>query len=216
MKHVFVAVMIGGAVLAARPACGQSVAPAGKLSIGGAAGVGAVQNVGPTAAGTLTVRLTDRIEAIGEGVWMKDVAPRRRIETAETVAAYLQTSQGKSASGTLEIAAVFTGAGARIMLTRSGHIRPYVAVTAGVARLTLRPAFVLSGANVTTSLPQYGVTLGSDLTGETTKPAFTGGFGVLVDQGRWYIDAGGRVTSIQTEGQAIKVLRAGGGIWFKF
>jgi hypothetical protein len=54
------------------------------------------------------------------------------------------------------------------------------------------------------------------LTGEVTKPAFGGGIGVLVDQGRWYVDVGVRVTSIQTDGQPTNVIRAGGGIGIKF
>ena len=225
MRRVFVAVMIGGVLLAARAASAQFVpqfvpqAPKAAdhgISIAGQGGVAAVQNVGPSAAGMLTFRLNTFVEAIGEGVWIKDSASRRRIEAAKTIATYLQTSQGKPASGTLEIPAVVAGFGVRVMLVPPGHVRPYFVVTGGIAKLAFKPAFVLSGADVTTNLTQYGVTLGSDLTGEISKPAYGGGVGVLVDQGRWYLDGALRVTSIQTEGQPTNVLRAGGGIGIRF
>ena len=59
------------------------------------------------------------------------------------------------------------------------------------------------------SLGQFGVTPGSDLTGQFSKAAFSGGFGVQVPINRWYVDGGIRVTSIRTEGHATNVLRAG-------
>ena len=40
------------------------------------------------------------------------------------------------------------------------------------------------GSNVTSTLPQYGVTLGSDLTGTLTEPAVSAGFGVRTSQTR--------------------------------
>ena len=94
--------------------------------------------------------------------------------------------------------------------------RPYVLAEAGVARVVLQPAFTLAGADVTTSLPQYGVSLGADLTGSVTKPAFTAGIGFVKATGAWQLDAGVRVTTIQTEGQSTNVLRALVGISRRF
>jgi hypothetical protein len=165
--------------------------------------------------GLLTFRVADRVDVIGEAGWVKDAATRRRIEAATAVASYLQTTQGKPAVGTIEAPAFYGGGGIRVMLA-SGPVRPYVIGTGGVARLVLKPTFTLSAVDVTPNLAQYGVTLGNDLTGEVTKPAFGGGVGVLADRGRWYVDASFRVLSIQTEGQATNVLRAGGGIGFTF
>jgi hypothetical protein len=186
------------------------------VSIVGTGGISAVQNVGLTAGGMLTVRLTDRVDAIGEGFWVQDAASRVRIDAVTAIATYLQTSQGKPASATLTVPGFIAGGGVRLMLAPPGHVRPYIVITAGIARLALRPTFTLAGADVTTSLGQYGVTLGADVTGELTKPAFGGGVGVIVDQGRWYVDAGARMTRIQTEGQPTTVLRAVGGLGVKF
>src|SRR4029079_3659347 len=137
-------------------------------------------------------------------------------ESAETIAAYLQTSQGKPATGTLEVPAFMAGGGVRFMLMKPGHITPYFSATAGAARMSKRPTFTLAGTDVTSSLPSYGVTLGSDLTGEETKAAFGGSLGVIVDQGRWYIDGGLRFTSIQTVGKATNVVGAAVASCFKF
>lgn len=69
-----------------------------------------------------------------------------------------------------------------------------------MAKMVLRPTF----------------TLGSDLTGEVTKFAITGGLGVLVDRRRVAFDIGVRLTSIQTDGQKTNALRGQVGISYKF
>jgi len=178
-------------------------------------GVAAVQHVGATIGALLAFRVADRVDVVGEAAWAKDAVTRRRVEAATSVASFLQTTQGKAAVGTIEAPAFYGGGGIRVMLS-GGSTRPYIIGTGGVARLVLKPVFTLAGTDVTTNLTQYGITLGSDLTGEVTKPAFGGGIGVIADRGRWYVDASFRVLSIQTEGQATNVLRAGGGIGFTF
>jgi hypothetical protein len=85
-----------------------------------------------------------------------------------------------------------------------------------MARVTLKPAITLKGADVTSSLSTYGVTLGSDLTGELTKPAVSGGIGARIAQGNWHVDVGAGAMSILTEGQATNVLRAGATFGFNF
>jgi hypothetical protein len=218
VRHVWFVLIFGAlaAPAAAQTAAsGTSAAPSGRLFLGAGAGVAAVQNVGGVVDGQIGYKLTSRADVIGEVSWMQDIVTRRRLNVASDVSSFLQASQGKPATSTVEAPAVYTGASLRLQLAR-GTMRPYVSVGGGVARLSLQPTFTLAGSDVTTSLPQYGVTLGSDLTGEVTKPAVTGAVGLMFDRHRWYVDGALRLTSIQTEGQATNVIRVGAGIGVRF
>jgi hypothetical protein len=217
MNRLFPAVVFTGSLLIAlpvaaqMPASGTSVAAgggtAGRLFVGGIGGAGAVQKVGGVVGGELGIHVTDQMDLFGEGIWMQDVATRRRLGLASEVASILQTSQSSSASGTVDAPALCVEAGARFTLTQ-GRVRPYVTVGAGLARMTLKPAFTLGGSNVTSSLPTFGVTLGRDLSGASTRPVYTGGLGVRMSHGRWYIDGGLRATRIQAVDEAITAVRA--------
>jgi hypothetical protein len=215
-SRVFPALVILSTLVVALPAAAQtraSFAPTpangstGPLFIGGIGGAGAVQKVGGVVGGELGIRVTDQIDLYGEGVWMQDVATRRRLGLASEVASILQTSQGGSASGTVDAPAVSVEAGARLTFTH-GRLRPYVTIGGGLARVTLRPAFTLAGSNITSSLSTFGVTLGRDLSGVSTRPAVTGGLGVRMSQGRWYIDGGLRLTQIQAVDETVRAVRA--------
>jgi hypothetical protein len=203
----------------ARPAGAQTPGAAslpGRMFVGAFGGAAAVQNVAGTFGGELGVSVTDLVDVFGEGAWMADVVSRREVNDAETIATFLHNSQGSSASGTVKAPAFYAGAGARIVFVHSGMVRPYVTVGGGAAHIARQPTFTLGNGDVTNSLGQYGVTLGSDLTGEVTKPAFSGGFGVRVMQDRWFVDGSLRVTSIRTDEQATNVVRVIGGVGLRF
>lgn len=207
-----VCLMLCAAALLATPALAQTTSDAGKVYLGGLVGVQSVQNVGALAGLELGYHVSDRLDVGGEFTWLQDTVTRRRIDTAKTIAAFLQQSQGSVATSELDAPAVFGGGGIRWFATGERSLRPYVIAEIGVARVTSRPTFTLNGNDVTTLLPQYGITLGSDLTGSTSKPAFTGGFGVRTSRGVWRINADLRVTSIRTDGQASNVLRVNLGV----
>jgi opacity protein-like surface antigen len=204
------------AAAARRPATATSAVTGARLFIGGIAGGGSVENVGGLLGGELGVRLSNLLDLVGEGLWMEDVVTRRRLGIANTVGAALQTSQGKTATATVTAPASYGGAGVRLMLTTSGDLRPYAVFGVGAAHVALKPVFTLNGSDITSTLPQYGVTLGSDLTGEVTKPAFTGGAGVQYAQPRWYAHGGVRVISIRTPDQATNVLTASVSVGVRF
>jgi hypothetical protein len=191
-------------------------AESSRLSIGAFGGAASVQNVGGLGGLELGYEASPRLTLFGEGAWVQDAVTRRRLGTAESIAGYLRATQGRDASGTVDAPTwAFTG-GARVLLHTAAAVRPYLAVQGGVARITLRPAFALAGADVTTSLEQYGVTLGEDITGHVTKPAFGGGFGILTDRGTWTVDVGLRFLSIQTDDQATNVARVSFGLSRRF
>jgi hypothetical protein len=184
--------------------------------LGGVAGIGAVQNVGALAGGELGYNLTNRMDLVGEITWMQDVVTRRRLGFASTVASYLQSSQGGTATGTIKAPATYGGVALRIMLANQGLLRPYVTVGGGVAQVTYNPTFTLANADVTATITQYGVTLGSDVTERVTNAAVMGSLGVRLLQDRWYVDGGFRVTSIRSTGQATNVVRASGTFGLRF
>ena len=105
---------------------------------------------------------------------------------------------------------------ARYVLESQRAYRPYAVFGIGGARIAPKSTFTLGGTDISGQLAQYGVTLGLDLSGHRSHPAFTGGVGVLVPYGKWYGDAGVRVTSIRTEGQATNVVRLNIGVGARF
>mgnify|MGYP001112358194 CR=1 FL=1 len=186
------------------------------LSLGVFGGVSAVEHAGPVGGIELASARSARVHVFGEAAWFGDVVTRRRVETVEAVAAHLAARQGQAATGTIDAPATSFTVGARFLLAESSALRPYVAVQAGIARVTLQPTFELGGTDVTEKLEQYGVTLGEDVTGSAVRPAFGGGLGVLLDRDAWTVDASVRVLRIQTSGQATTVTRLSVGIGRRF
>lgn len=215
--------LIGGLASTARAqaAPASSAAPAtplNRLSIGVFGGGAAVQNVGGLFGGEINFQVSDTIDVFGEGSWMSDVITRRRLDHVSAITSYLQSSQGKTATGTLTAPASAGGAGIRVFLTQGdpSKIKPYVAVGVGVAHVAVTPAFTLGGTDVTTSLSQYGVQLGADLTGEENAASFGGGAGVRTVRGKIYFDGGFRILSIRSADQPITVSRLAATVGYKF
>lgn len=193
----------------------QSAEPS-RLSIGAFGGAASVQNVGGLGGLELGYEASPRVTVFGEAAWAQDAVTRRRLGTAESIAGYLRATQGRDAGGTIDAPTWAFTAGTRILLRTAASLRPYIAIQGGAARVTLRPSFTLGGADVTKNLEQYGVTLGEDVTGSVTKPAFGGGFGLLTDRGPWTLDIGLRFLSIQTDDQATNLSRVSFGIGRRF
>jgi hypothetical protein len=222
MSRIVSAVVLMGAGLCAVPAAAQapvSVAPASsssRVSIGAIGGVGGAGKTSGLAGGELAFRLTDRIEVFGEGVGMRDLVTQPRRDLAARIGNVLAVSQGRAVATSISVPTFYGGGGVRLMLTRAGGVRPYVTGGGGMARLTIKPVFLLGGADVTANLSQYGVTLGNDLTGTVTKAAVSAGAGVRANRGRWYVDGGVRVLTIRTDPEAINFIGAAVGLGARF
>jgi hypothetical protein len=184
--------------------------------IGATGGAAAVQNVGAAYGAEVGTAVTPKVDVFAELLGMADVATRRRIGTAMDVASVLQLSQGVTASATLKAPATLFLGGLRFVIHQSGGLRIFVQGGAGVARVTFQPTFTLAGADITNQLAQFGVTLGADLAGTTTKPAFGGGLGLEMRHGVWYIGAQAGLVSIKTPSQPSNVVQAtvSFGRWF--
>src|SRR5258706_533020 len=83
---------------------------------------------------------------------------------------------------------------------------------AGVASAQQDVVFTVGGADVTSTLPQLGVTLGSDLSGTFTKPMVVVGGGAMWPWQRLVVDLQYRFGRIFGEDEGINVSRAGIGI----
>lgn len=213
---VRLAALVAGLASAAPVAAQTVAAPESQWFLGGTGGAAAVQNVGGAFGGEVGARVTGRLNVFGEFLAQTDVATRRRIGTAMDVAAVLQTSQGVAATGTVKAPAGLFMGGLRYVFHQSGDLQLFVQGAGGVARVTFQPTFTLAGADITSQLAQFGVTLGADLAGTTTKAAFGGGFGLELQRGVWYIGAQIGVVSIRTPSQPSNVVQATAtfGRWF--
>ena len=108
-------------------------------------------------------------------------------------------------------------AGLRYLIPVSSNWQPYVLGGFGVARYTKDVRFLVGGTDVTGNLAQYGVVLGSDLSGASTRPMLSLGLGVTwpVWQ-RVILDFQYRYGRIFADNQGINVNRVGVGIGFRF
>jgi hypothetical protein len=201
---------------AALPARAQTLPPSppapvsstGNISIGAVAGIAAVQNVGGLAGGRLGYQVSPKLQFIGDATWLQDTVTRRRLDSASSVAGYLQSAQGAAATGTVvEPTWSFRG-GAQFTVATHGTTEFYVAGEVGAARVVLQPTFTLGSSDVTTTLPSYGVVLGSDLAGTSTVADYSGGVGVRLPHGVWNFDVGVHVESIRTPDQPSLVIGA--------
>jgi hypothetical protein len=228
MKYWFRAALVSALALVPMSAAAQTAAPAqAKTStpsmnlwyVGANTGIAVVEHVGGVFGAEAGARVWKNLDLVGELTWMQDVVTRRTLDNASKVANYLQTTQGKPASSDVEVPAFYLGAGARWVFeqTSLGGFKPYLIATLGGTHTDIKSTFTLGGTDVTNSLPQYGVTLGSDLAGTSNNFTISSGVGVVrAFSGSWYADAGVRLVSIGTQDQWTNVTRLVVGGGYKF
>ena len=148
---------------------------------------------------------------------VNNVSTAAFVTAAQAIAGGLgQTQSGVGVSAKEPVA--FGDAGVRYLVPVSGtSVLPYVMAGIGAARVTQDAKFTIGGADVTGSLAQYGVQLGTDLSGRFTKPLLVLGGGVTVPVwSRVVIDLHYRYGRIFAADQGINVSRAGIGIGVRF
>ena len=118
----------------------------------------------------------------------------------------------------MEVPATYWGLGGRWVFEQVNlkDLRPYALATFGSGYTNIKSTFTLGGADISGSLPQYGVTLGSDLAGKSYHFAVDAGGGVVWAVRSWYTDFGVRLVSIGGQDQQTNVIRlvVGGGYRF--
>src|SRR5262249_1419917 len=96
-------------------------------------------------------------------------------------------------------------------------VEPYILGGFGLARVKKDASFTVGGTDVTGNLQQFGVVLGTDLTGSETKPMFSLGLGVAWPAWRQLvIDFGYRYGRVFTSGEGLNMNRAGVGVGVRF
>jgi hypothetical protein len=167
--------------------------------------------------GEIGVTIMPGVQVFVEGGQTRDVSTTAIGAAAQQIAAYIAQGQGGVTYKARE-PVTFGVAGIRYLIPIApSKVEPYVMVGGGVAQVKQNVTFAVNGTDVTSNMAQYGVVLGSDLSGKFTKPLVTVGAGVAwpVWQ-RLVLDFQFRYGRIFAEGGGINVSRAGLGLGVRF
>jgi opacity protein-like surface antigen len=207
---------------------------AGVLTLGGVAqaqtapppDTGYVQAVAETAFGSSTsqsygaeagLAVQPNVQVFLEVGRINNVATQAFGAAAQSIAAGLAQTQ-TNVGVTAKEPAVFGLAGIRYLVPIAGtKVLPYASVGFGLAKVSHDVTFTIDGADVTSRLDQFFVTLGGDLSGSLVRPMLALGGGVLVPVWRQVgVDLHYRYGRIFTPGEGINVNRAGIGLGVRF
>jgi opacity protein-like surface antigen len=157
------------------------------------------------------------VQVFVEAGRIRDVATRDLGVNAQTIAGALTLMQSNQVGYTVKEPVTFGVAGLKYLIPVRSKAEPYVMGGIGVARYTHDVRFLVGGTDVTANLAQYGVVLGSDLSGDFTKPMLTLGGGVAWPVWQQLIvDFQYRFGRIFADNQGINVSRAGVGVGVRF
>jgi hypothetical protein len=220
MKRVWGSLVMTAALATAAPAAAQSTAvPEGPIVnswyLGANTGVAVVEKFGGVVGLEGGLRVWKNLDLVGELVWVQNAVTRKQIDQVGQLATALSQTQNATASGSIDVPVKFGGLGARWVF-ESGKVRPYVIVTVGGARVNRDPSFSLNGSDITSSIGQYGVTLGEDVIGRFNQFGTSGGIGMVMGFGTWYADGGVRMLRVSGHGASANIARVvlGGGYRF--
>lgn len=170
--------------------------------------------------GEVGVTVWKNLQVFAEFGQIRNVTPTELGASAQVIAGFLSQTQS-GVSVTVKEPATFGVGGVRYVIPVTGvKVEPYVMGGVGIAQVTKNVSYAVAGSDVTASLTQLGVVLGSDLSGQFTKPMLVIGGGVA-----WpiwqhlVIDVQVRFSRISAEDQDSKVTsvgRAGVGVGFRF
>ena len=123
---------------------------------------------------------------------------------------------GSGITATVREPVSFLAVGGKYLIATGGAFHPYVLVGAGVARVKQDVVFRTGGVDVTSTISQYGVALGGDLSGTSTKVTVMAGAGAMIPLGRRLVlDLQLRINRVLSD-PAISFGRAGIGFGVRF
>jgi opacity protein-like surface antigen len=227
MRRVLV-LMAGMFALAGGVASAQ-----GGASFTPAADTGYVEGVAQSAFGNVTSQsygaelgftVLPALQVFVEGGRIGDVATPDLGVGAQKIAGALGQIQSGAVAYSVKEPATFGVVGVKYLIPISGSgrspigkARPYVMGGVGIAKVEKNVVFTIGGTDVTANLQQYGVLLGTDLSGSVTKAMLTLGGGVTLPVWRQLmLDFQYRYGRIFTDDQAIVAQRAGIGLGIQF
>jgi opacity protein-like surface antigen len=215
--RLFVMLMAGTLALSS-VAQAQSATPS-------APSTGYVEGVAQSAFGNVTSQsfglelgftVTTGVQVFVDAGYVRDAAPSDLGTSAQVIAGFLsQTQNNVTFRGKEPV--TFGLAGVRYLIASSSKIEPYVLAGGGVAQVKKDVSFTVGGNDVTSSLQQFGVVLGTDLSGTETRPMLTVGVGVVWPV--WQnliVDFQYRYGRVFTSDSGLNVSRAGVGIGVRF
>jgi hypothetical protein len=138
-------------------------------------------------------------------------------DAAQTVAEGLARTQSGVTYDAKQPTTYVSG-GIRYQVAVSGsHVQPFVLAGGGMAHVKQDVAFMINGSDVTSSLAQYGVVLGSDLSGSFSKGEIVFGGGLVIPfHNRLMLEIGYRGMKIFSDDGGITINRAGFGFGTRF
>lgn len=156
------------------------------------------------------------IDVFIEGGRTVDAAPASMGAAAELVTVQIQKT-APNAAYTVKQPVDFIDAGVRYQIDIHRKLMPYVLAGAGIGMVKPDAEFTVNGVNVNGTIDQYGVALGSDLTGTTSKLMVVAGGGARYPLTQAiYADLEFRYNRVFISGRNIPFSRAGIGIGFRF
>jgi opacity protein-like surface antigen len=165
----------------------------------------------------LGVTLMPHLQVFAEGGMVGDVATPEIGAAAQAIAGFLSQTQA-NVQFRVKQPVAFGAAGLKYVVPTAGPLRPYVMGGGGIARVKQDVTFTVGGSDVTPNLAsQFGVQLGTDLSGTFTKPMIVAGAGLTWPAWqRLVVDVQYRYGRIFAEDNAIAVSRAGIGLGVRF
>jgi opacity protein-like surface antigen len=147
---------------------------------------------------------------------VQNAAPSSLSDGALLIAGFLSQTQSAVAYSAQE-PVTFVLFGVRYPFSPFGKLEPYVLGGAGFGRATKKVTFVVAGTDITNTIANYGVVLGSDLTGQQTTGMLSFGGGVVwpVRQ-RIIVDLQYRFGRVLVSDGGINVNRVGLGLGVRF
>jgi opacity protein-like surface antigen len=163
------------------------------------------------------VTIRPNLQVFVEAGQVHDVATAEIGTAAALMAGFLAQTQANVAYSVKE-PVTFGVAGLKYIVPMTGPVRPYVLGGGGIASVQQNVVFTIGGSDVTSSLAtQYGVQLGTDLSGSFTKPMFVVGGGAMwAPWQKLVVDLQFRFGRILADDGGINVSRAGLGVGVRF
>jgi hypothetical protein len=193
---------------------------------GTAPGRGYVEAVAQSAFGNVTTQaygvelgfnLQPEVRLFVEAGRVRNTAPADLTASAQAIATFLSQTQG-TATFTASQPVNFGVAGVQYLFpTNSPSVTPYVMAGGGVAQVKKAVTFAVGGTDVTSTIGQLGVVLGTDLSGSAISPMIDFGGGVAWSPWKALIfDFQFRYGRVFAEDGGINVTRAGLGLGVRF
>lgn len=209
-------VAVSGIAHAQPPATGQSPAIK-RIYVEGIAQAAFGNVTSGSYGGEVGFTIQPRLQVFVEAGQVRNTATDDATASAQLIAGFVSRTQSNVAFGVRQPVTFGLGGLRYRFPLSSGAFEPYLVGGGGAARVTKDVTFTVAGTDVTNSLSQFGVVLGSDLAGSETKPMLTVGGGVVWLAGQHFIvDFQYRYGRVFTSDQGLNVNRAGIGLGVRF